>query len=196
MSEQTVHTELLSPLGRQALSLNLASAYTRLVPAEASAEAGRLLAGATPQSLLAAPVASGDDASAVLSALWLWHDHLDESHRISQSLENETGSFWHAIMHRREGDFSNAKYWYARCTHHPALPAIAANAGGLLNPLPAEKAYLRLTAGGQWNGSAFVDLVEQIHRSPDDPRQALAISLQQLEWRMLFDHCTRAALGR
>lgn len=192
----SVHRDVLSPLAREVLVLNLAAAYQELVPTAGNPQAMRLLSSATPQALLSAPAASTDDASALLSALWLWHDHLEESHRISQSLENETGSFWHAIMHRREGDFSNAKYWYARCARHPALPGIAANAAGLLNPLPAEKEYLRLTAGGQWNGSAFVDLVEHAHRSADHPRHALAVSLQQLEWRLLFDHCTRAAAGR
>jgi hypothetical protein len=192
----SVHRDVLSPLAREVLALNLAAAYRDLVARAGDPQAMRLLSSATPQALLSGPVADIDDASALLSALWLWHDHLEESHRISQSLENKTGSFWHAIMHRREGDFSNARYWYARCAGHPVLPAIAASAAGLLNPLPAEKLYLRLTAGGQWNGSAFVDLVEQAHRAADHPQRALAVSLQQLEWRLLFDHCTRAAAGQ
>lgn len=187
----------LSPLARQVLSLNLEAAYCELVPSgPGSLEARRLLESATPQAMLTVPATSPPDASALMAGLWLWHDHLEESHRISQGIETETGSFWHAIMHRREGDFSNARYWYARCSHHPILAAIAANSAAMLNPLPAEKLYLRLTAGGQWNGSVFVDLVEQVHRSPADPRRALAVSLQQLEWRILFDHCTRVAVGR
>lgn len=44
------------------------------------------------------------DNSAVkccVSALWLWHDFLDESHTLSQDIETTDGSYWHAIMHRR-----------------------------------------------------------------------------------------------
>ena len=41
-----------------------------------------------------------------LSAIWLHHDFLDESHSISQNIATTTGSFWHGIMHRREGDYS------------------------------------------------------------------------------------------
>ena len=37
-----------------------------------------------------------------------------ESHTISQSIETPSGNYWHAIMHRREGDYSNAKYWFRR----------------------------------------------------------------------------------
>jgi len=53
------------------------------------------------------------------AALWLYADDLDRSHTLSQSLENPTGAYWHGIMHRREGDFSNSHYWMRRCSEHP-----------------------------------------------------------------------------
>ena len=56
---------------------------------------------------------------AIKSGLLLWNDALDESHNISQGLENQTGSYWHGIMHRREPDYSNAKYWFGRVGTHP-----------------------------------------------------------------------------
>src|SRR5439155_27265178 len=43
--------------------------------------------------------------SACLAGLWLWFDYLDESHSLSQDIHTPEGSFWHGIMHRREGDF-------------------------------------------------------------------------------------------
>jgi hypothetical protein len=90
-------------------------------------------------------------------------------------------------MHRREGDFSNSKYWYAKAAGHPALATIAAQAGAVLNPLPADRMLLKITARG-FDPNALVDLVELVHESPDDPRHSAAVALQQLEWRALFDH--------
>ena len=36
--------------------------------------------------------------------------------------------------------------------------------------------------------------VEAVHDTPDDPRHSVAVQLQQLEWRVLFEHGTRAAV--
>src|SRR2546426_5983164 len=45
------------------------------------------------------------------AGLWLYVDNLERSHTVSQGIETSTGSFWHGIMHRREGDFSNSHHW-------------------------------------------------------------------------------------
>ena len=38
----------------------------------------------------------------------------DEAHRIAQVIPSKNGSRVHAYLHRREGDLSNASYWYSR----------------------------------------------------------------------------------
>ena len=106
-----------------------------------------------------------------------------------------TGSFWHAIMHRREGDFPNSKYWYARCRSHPVLRLIAARAGEVLKGdlIDARRAGGLLGEG--FDTYAFVELVESVHDNPEDPSHAAAVKLQQLEWHELFNACARAAAG-
>lgn len=205
---------------RSALTVNIMDAnpraYERLVVAGAApALARELLDGVTPDQLLTAPIQDSVAAQAMRAGLWLWHDALDQCHAIVQkspqdliakralnvlSAENKghdaeatsTLAFWHAIMHRREGDFSNSKYWYARCANHPAMPPLAVQAAGVVNAMPADKSLLRIVMSG-WSPNAFVDLVEAVHDQPSDPRHALAVTLQRLEWQTLFDHCTRAA---
>ena len=47
----------------------------------------------------------------------LWHDargDWDAAHRVAQDLETADGAWVHAYLHRKEGDASNAAYWYRR----------------------------------------------------------------------------------
>jgi hypothetical protein len=47
----------------------------------------------------------------------MWHDARDDweaAHRIAQDDESREAAWVHAYLHRREGDISNARYWYAR----------------------------------------------------------------------------------
>lgn len=57
----------------------------------------------------------------LIAGLWLYVDDLERSHTVSQSVEDATGSYWHGIMHRREGDFGNSRYWHRRAAGHPLL---------------------------------------------------------------------------
>ena len=89
--------------------------------APANPEAHGRLSAIDPSQLISGEIRDPRMAQAVACSLWLWHDWLDEAHAIAQRLHNETGSFWHAIMHRRQGDFANSKYWLKHCQAHPAL---------------------------------------------------------------------------
>ena len=51
----------------------------------------------------------------------LWHDargEWDKAHGVAQEVDDETGAWVHAYLHRKEGDPSNAAYWYRRA-HQP-----------------------------------------------------------------------------
>jgi hypothetical protein len=55
------------------------------------------------------------DLSPALVALW--HDakgDWETAHRVAQDIPGETGAWVHAYLHRKEGDASNAAYWYRR----------------------------------------------------------------------------------
>ena len=168
-------------------------AYRRLVVDGPVRAPARVLSGVVPADLIARPIKHPDDAVAGLAGLWLWHDALDGCHRIVQDIASPTASFWHAIMHRREGDFSNSKYWYHRCaTHHVIrqMGAIAASTAGAL----ASDSLVTPALSDGWNPDGFVDLVQRMHSKPSDPRHELAIRLQRLEWEGLFCYCVREAV--
>ena len=103
----------------------------------------------------------------LVAGLWLYVDQLDASHKISQQIDDATGSFWHGIMHRREGDFSNSHYWFRRVGHHPAMAAI--------------------DVPGGYDDHALIDQVEQAHRQGQAP--ASLIECQRREWMALFHYC-------
>jgi hypothetical protein len=51
--------------------------------------------------------------SPLLAALWHdgqgdWH----KAHELAQDIETPDGAWVHAYLHRKEGDTSNANYWY------------------------------------------------------------------------------------
>jgi hypothetical protein len=55
------------------------------------------------------------DVSPALIALW--HDargDWEKAHNVAQDVDDESGSWVHAYLHRKEGDLGNADYWYRR----------------------------------------------------------------------------------
>src|SRR4051812_2057123 len=97
-----------------------------------------------------------DMAACCIAGVWLLHDFLDKSHNVSQRIYTPEGSFWHAIMHRREGDFSNSKYWYGHVGNHPIFTALAEQAH-LVASLRDPKSSFNETRAHEWDPFAFVD---------------------------------------
>lgn len=101
--------------------------------------------------------------SPLAAGLWLYVDELDRSHSISQSLPDSTGSFWHGIMHRREGDFGNSHYWFHRCGQHAVISDIP-----------------------NYEPHGFIDLVESNNQAPLNE----LVAIQRAEWMALFAWCS------
>ena len=111
---------------------------------------------------------------ACAGGLWLRFDFLDESHTISQDIDTPDGSFWHAVMHRREPDAPNSKYWWRRVGAHPVLAQLRDRA--------PKVGYAFTTP------EAFVDFCERAHGT-GSAEEDVARRVQQLEWDLLFAHC-------
>lgn len=144
------------------------------------------LAEALDPVLSAAPLTSGR-RQLIRALLLLWHDHLDASHTISQGIENSDGSLVHAIMHRREPDYWNSKYWWRRVGHHPCFPELARRAGEFLQATAEPELAAKLVPHGKWDPFAFVDACEAASGLPaSDPRLGLLREIQRIETEMVL----------
>jgi len=95
-------------------------------------------------------------------------------------LNTPEGSFWHAIMHRREPDASNSKYWWRMVGSHTLFSLLREQCPAL--------GYAFTTPEG------FVDFCEHVRGTGSD-HERTAQQVQLLEWQLLFDWCYRKAVG-
>lgn len=131
-------------------------------------------------------------AEACLAGIWLYHDFLEQSHRISQTIATPTGSYWHGILHRREPDSWNSKYWFERVGCHPVFADLCAAARTLAMGDDARPETRFLREQQQWDPFAFIDLCEHC-RLGTVPGELLCRKIQLREWQLLFAYCYRHA---
>jgi len=157
------------------------SAYGPAVAALLAVDRLPELGPGTPLAALQAQLAAAAQElpPACAAGLWLRFDFLDECHQICQADEgNPDRDFWHAVMHRREPDTVNSKYWWRRVGPHPVLKQIREHAPAI---------------GYTYNSpEAFVDECERV-RGTGSEAELVARRVQRLEWELMFDHGHKAS---
>ena len=133
--------------------------------------------------------------TALRAGLFLLSDLFDESHACSQSIEGEgrfhTGDYWHAILHRREPDYGNSKYWFRRVGRHPIFVDLAKEVEHRFRSVVAT--IPEVLADGNWDPFAFVDLCAGAESDP--VLQEWCEQVQYLEMLLLLEFSYREAAG-
>ena len=148
--------------------------------------------------------ASRADAVAFAAGILQMHDCLDASHARSQSIEgtgrHSAGDYWHAIMHRREPDYGNSKYWFRHVgSAHPVYSDLALRAAQILDACRDPDAAVwrqRVIRVVDWDPYAFVDLCQAVSKNESWP---LAVAVRQIQWvemSLLLSSTWQDAAGR
>jgi hypothetical protein len=117
----------------------------------------------------------------VRGALLYVLDAIDEAHRIFQEAPGDLGSYWHGMMHRREGDFDNARYWFRRAGVLPVFAEIHRMASQHSSTMARQL---------NWDPYLFTGECEQARFGAEELTKELA-AMQQEEFYALFDYCWR-----
>ena len=170
-------------------------------PAEWDAELTAALQSTALEELFGGrPIGDGTAAEAVRAGLLLWNDALDASHKVSQGIDTPLGSYWHGIMHRREPDYGNARYWFQKVGKHAAMPRVreavlAAGAPGAGAPA-VRRLCTAIEAQAAWDAERFVDWCEGAHASgAGDPVATFLRAAQLEEMRVLLAFSFAQATG-
>ena len=103
------------------------------------------------------------------AALHIWNDDIERSHTLAQEDPSSTGSLIHAVLHRRETEYWNSKYWLRQTGAHPVLKALAEEFEG-------------------WDPFSHVDRCEGAERGPAAEVKSLE-GIQARELELLAEHC-------
>jgi len=131
------------------------------------------------------PIAKPREFALVRGGLLYALDDLEGCHRVFQDAHSDLGSYWHGMMHRREGDFDNARYWFRRAG---SLPVFAKLHGDVASFSPD------MAKQSLWDPYLFTGMCEQARHGAEDDQGELP-RLQRAEFDALFDYSWRQALA-
>lgn len=76
------------------------------------------------------------DLPPALRALWFdGRGDWERAHAVAQDIDDHTGAWVHAYLHRKEGDEGNAGYWYRRAGKSPATGSLDDEWRGMVTTL-------------------------------------------------------------
>ena len=108
-------------------------------------------------------------------------DSLEESHLIVQGISGDDAAYWHGMIHRREGDFENARHWFRRTGTLPVFNELHRAASAVSHVVAAQS---------NWDPYLYTGLCEQEKFGEQELRGEL-LKLQAIEFRAMLDDAWR-----
>jgi hypothetical protein len=134
-----------------------------------------------------------DDSLVRAGALWLY-GFLDETHQLVQSDHTAEGSYWHALMHRSEGDYSNSMYWYDKVGRHAIFPLFRKVVEKMETSAGGQSAIKSLLEEPQWNPHGLVELCREASRGQFS-HVGLLQRIAAAEYNLLMDFVLKQVAG-
>ena len=156
----------------------------KLLPEDISdRNAWRRVKEADDATVAGGPIGAPKDFAVIRGGLLYALDDLDACHEFFLDTTSDLVSYWHGMLHRREGDFDNARYWFRRSGAPPFF--------GTLHHLAAEFSA-DMARQLSWDPYLFTGECEQHRFGAEDEGQNL-VRLQRSEFDVVFDYSWRRA---
>lgn len=126
----------------------------------------------------------------VVSGLLIWNDCEDDAHALAQNIHTAEGSYFHAIVHRREPDIWNSGYWFNRTGEHPVF-ALVYDYVASSSPDDIKKIII---SKNTWQPEVFNTLVDDAQKNGNTDDEVLT-EIQHAELLFLIAHSYRHSIG-
>jgi len=118
----------------------------------------------------------------------LWYDYLEPAHQLAQDERTPEFNYFHAIVHRREGDFFNSRFWLRQIDNrHIAMIDIAKEVRTFLNEKGELQLLDEIVKDDGWLSLEFLEEVMKASKlERTSPQVKLLTQIQTIEfacWR-------------
>ena len=121
----------------------------------------------------------------VRAALLYVVDSIDKSYAIANSIRDDTAVYWCGMIHRREGDFFNARNCFRRVGTHPVF-GVLHSAASVVSADVAKQ--------WDWDPYLFVGMCEQ-EKYGDNKHVGELLKVQRIEFDVMFDYVWRKSIA-
>ena len=143
------------------------------------------------EALFGGAIDDSNAAKAARAGLLLSAGGLEDAHRIVQDFDTPEAQYWHGIVHRREPDPSNAKYWFRKLGHHAVFDDLARTL--MFEDSLSKKTVDQILQSGKWDPFRFVVLCEGGEKGGPSELLNQLLIIQRKEIDLLLQFCIQKA---